>query len=103
MDKYVIVDNKSWRNLTGMTFGKWLILGYIGNKKFECKWSDNEEQSNNKRNCTLITYENETLTLSQQCRRFNLKIETIRSRLRLRWSIEKTFSKKINKYSPIVK
>jgi hypothetical protein len=50
-------------------------------EKSNCKWATREEQSNNKRNNHLVTYNNETKTVTQWSRIFNIKVSLILSRL----------------------
>lgn len=54
-----------------------------------CRWATNEIQQNNKRDNTLITFDNETHTLSQWSEITHLNRSTISSRIdKLGWSIE---------------
>lgn len=55
-------------------------LGYF---KENCRWATQKEQNNNKRNNVLVTYELETLTLSQWADRLNLPYT------KLYWQIQK--------------
>lgn len=44
----------------------------LGYSKENCRWATNEEQANNKRSNRFITYNNETLTVSQWAHKFNV-------------------------------
>jgi len=46
-----------------------------------CKWSTPMEQGNNRRNNRLLTFQGETLTLSQWCRKMGFKESTLTNRL----------------------
>jgi hypothetical protein len=54
-----------------------------------CKWADDIEQANNKRNNRLIKYNGEIKTLAQWAEILGIKRQTITSRLRSGWSDEK--------------
>ena len=56
-----------------------------------CEWASRDEQANNTRRNVYITYKNETKTVSQWARVLNMKVATLRLRLR-KWSIEKSFT-----------
>lgn len=62
-----------------------------------CKWSNKYEQARNKRNSKLITFRNQTKTLSTWSEILGIKTSTIQTRIRAGWSIEDTLSKPINK------
>jgi len=59
--------------------------------KENCRWATILEQSNNTRRNVYITYQNETLTIPQWARKFNLDKNTLKTRLREGWSIDKLF------------
>ncbi len=55
-----------------------------------CRWATYKEQSNNKSSNRLLTFNNETLTVSQWGDRFHIKRATISARINnYGWSIEK--------------
>ena len=64
-------------------------LGYF---KENCRWATVKEQANNTRTNNYITFLDKIQTLKQWCDELNLNYNTIRSRLRYGWSIEKTFN-----------
>lgn len=57
-----------------------------------CRWATDEEQANNKRNNNLITLNEKTQTLQMWSKEVGISEKTIRSRLKLGWTIEKTLS-----------
>lgn len=57
-----------------------------------CRWATNKEQGNNRRKLRLLTYENETLTMTHWAERTGLSVLTIFKRLKRGWSVEKTLS-----------
>lgn len=60
--------------------------------KENCRWATFVEQSNNKSNNRLLTYNGETLTLANWSKRRNLKQRTLFQRLERGWSIEKSLT-----------
>jgi hypothetical protein len=63
-----------------------------GYNKENCRWATSKEQGRNKRNNILLTFQNETLTVSEWCEKLNLPEKHIRARLKLGWSHEDTLS-----------
>jgi len=62
-----------------------------------CKWATPKEQSRNKRNNVLLTYNGETLCVSEWCERLNINKHTVLSRInKQNWSIEKALSTPID-------
>lgn len=57
-----------------------------------CRWATSKEQGNNRRKLRLLTYKNETLTMTHWAERTGLSVLTIFKRLERGWSIEKTLS-----------
>lgn len=57
-----------------------------------CKWSTNEEQSNNKRTNLKLTFNGETKTAKEFCQIFNINEDTLRSRLKRGWSLERALT-----------
>lgn len=64
-----------------------------------CKWGLPIEQQNNKRSNIKITYKGKTQNLSQWSREIGINRETLKSRLRKGWEIDKVFSQ--DKYSKL--
>lgn len=62
-----------------------------GYSKENCKWSTKEEQANNKRNNSKITFNGETLSVSQWARRIGIHREGLAHRLR-NWSLEEAMT-----------
>lgn len=60
--------------------------------KENCNWATRAEQNKNKRSNVIVTFNGLTLILSEHIKLLQLPNETIRSRLRLGWSIEKAFN-----------
>lgn len=52
-----------------------------------CRWADQEIQSNNQRRCVYITNNGETLTLAQWARRIGVHYQTIASRYRSNYPV----------------
>lgn len=58
-----------------------------------CQWSVQRTQQQNRRDNTLVTFQGETLCLSEWTRRFNLPVGLVSQRLkRLGWSVEKALT-----------
>jgi hypothetical protein len=57
-----------------------------------CRWATPLEQSNNQRRNLNITFNGETLTLTQWARKTNISPSTIKNRLTSGWSIEKVLT-----------
>jgi len=72
------------------TYQEWLSIDRIDVNwnycKENCKWSNNIEQANNKRNNHTIQYNWNTFTLSQLARKYNISPKLLELRLR-RWRI----------------
>lgn len=62
-----------------------------------CKWVTMKEQQNNKRNNRLITYENQTLTMSEWADKYKIKHSTFENRLKRGYSMQEALSKKMTK------
>ena len=63
-----------------------------------CRWATQKEQQNNRRNNHLLTYNDETLTISQWNDRLGFTRGTISQRLnKLGWSVEKALTTPIRK------
>lgn len=104
----IVVCDK-WRNSfpdfledMGSRPGKRYSLDRIDNDKGyspeNCRWATNKQQSNNRRNNHLITYDGETHTISEWADITGIKQETILNRLNVHnWSIEKTLSTPVSR------
>lgn len=60
-----------------------------------CRWITMKEQASNKRNSIRVTYRGETKTLKEWCELLSLNYNTLYSRLRSGWDIEKMFEQKL--------
>lgn len=60
-----------------------------------CRWVDQKEQNNNTRRTNFITYKGKTQSLKQWSEELNLNYSTLRSRLRIGWSVEESFEIKM--------
>lgn len=65
-----------------------------------CRWVDNKAQSNNRRNNHLLTFKNETHSINEWAKILNVKRETLKTRLALGWSIERTLTTPIRPRNP---
>lgn len=59
---------------------------------FNCKWSTEKEQSNNKRNNRLLTFNGKTQTLKQWSDETGIQPETIHYRLKRGWDLERALT-----------
>ncbi len=57
-----------------------------------CAWRTHTEQMNNRRGNVTLTYNGETLTLSQWSRRLNIKRATLNARVRMGWDATRTIT-----------
>lgn len=62
---------------------------------FNCRWTTDIEQANNKRNNHYVTYKNKTQSLSRWCKELNLRYDTIKNRIYKGWTPEEAFEKPI--------
>ncbi len=88
-----------WEDM-GQTYKKGLTIDRIDNdkdySKNNCKWSTPKEQSNNRRNNYLVTFNGETQTLKQWAERLNINYSTLRKRLIRGWSILRALSEGVD-------
>lgn len=56
-----------------------------------CRWATQIQQVNNTRVTKMVTYRGRTQSLSDWSRELNLNYYTLRSRLRIGWSVQKIF------------
>ena len=64
-----------------------------------CRWTTYIVQARNKTNNKMITYKGETKCLSQWCEELEIPYHTIRARIRLGWTPEKSFETPIKSKS----
>lgn len=65
-----------------------------------CRWATYTQQSRNKRSNRFLTYNGETKCLSDWCKEFGLKNETLRARLNGGWSVEMALTTPIGAINP---
>ena len=68
-----------------------------GYRPENCRWATMKEQQRNKRNNHYVTYDGETKTITEWAEKLNIRPETLHSRLRSGWSIEKALTTPVNK------
>ena len=57
-----------------------------------CRWVDMKTQQRNRTNNHLLTYNGNTYTINEWAEILHIKRETLKNRLSLGWSIEKTLT-----------
>lgn len=57
-----------------------------------CRWADNYQQGRNKRNNLCVTHQEETRTVAEWADILGIPMRTLKSRLRLGWSVEDALS-----------
>lgn len=62
-----------------------------------CRWITRYEQGRNQRSNHLITYNNETLCLTDMAIKYNIKPRTLLDRLQRGWSVERALTEPIHK------
>lgn len=62
-----------------------------------CRWTDNQTQANNKTSNVFLTYKGETKTLAEWSRIIGIDADTLGSRIRKGWTVEKTFETPLKK------
>lgn len=60
-----------------------------GYYKENCRWVTPKENSNNRRSNVFLTYKGQTKTFSNWAKCFNLKMPTLRNRIKKGWNTEK--------------
>jgi hypothetical protein len=94
---------KRWNNFKlffmdmGKRPGKNYSIERINNNKGytpkNCRWASHREQANNRRNTRKVTFNGQTLPLSNWARKLKIKYVTLWSRIfREGWSVEKTLT-----------
>lgn len=92
------------------SFMKWALNnGYADNLTIErkdtngnycpenCEWIPLNQQQKNRRNCRLINYNGQTMTLTEWCKKLNLPFNRIHYRLySLGWSFERAISEPVH-------
>lgn len=86
---------KEWLTLEGFmgdmgaSFKDGLTLERVDNSKGycedNCRWATRKEQSNNLRSNRMVTYNGETLTMSQTAEKYNVNYYLLRSRMQQDW------------------
>lgn len=97
---------KEWSEY--LSFAKWAFQnGYENNLTIDridnngdytplnCRWVSMQQQQNNKRNNRMITYEDQTYTLTELARKTDIKKNTLKERLNRGWSINDAVNKPI--------
>jgi hypothetical protein len=64
--------------------------------KENCRWATNKEQAQNKRTTLWITFNGETKRMTEWIAIIGLKRPTVQKRMRMGWSIERTFTTPID-------
>ena len=60
-----------------------------------CRWATRIEQANNKRNNRYYKYENESLTITQWCRKLGINSWTVKSRIKRGASFEEAITRPV--------
>lgn len=60
-----------------------------------CEWADAHTQSRNRQDTRLITFNGETLCLTDWARKAGMRFETLRTRIDLGWSFEDAITKPV--------
>lgn len=66
-----------------------------------CRWATITQQNNNTRQNHTLTYNGETLTITEWSVRLGISDRTIRSRLRYGWSVERILAEPVSPPPPI--
>lgn len=63
-----------------------------------CRWRDMTEQSNNKRNNRVLSFNGERMSVSMWAKKLGSKADTIRHRLSFGWSVERALTTAPRRY-----
>lgn len=59
-----------------------------------CKWATRLEQNRNRRNTTLLKYNNQIKTIKEWAEEYNIELVTLRTRINRGWNIERALKEK---------
>lgn len=106
-DKWKSFENfRNWAYSSG--YSDELTIDRVDNDRgYEpnnCRWSDDFEQANNKRNNRLIEYNGEIKTLSEWSTALNIPYKTLHRRIiGLGWTVERAFTQPMRQTTQCVK
>ena len=89
----------NWAMNNGYIEGLW-IERIDNNGNYEpsnCKWATRKEQCQNREQTIKITYNNQTLCLSEWARITGIKFKTLQSRYKSGWDVEKMLTTRARK------
>lgn len=89
------------RRPAGMTIER--INNSLGYHPENCRWATFKEQQSNRSDNRRLIHKGESLTLAEWARRVGLKRTTLRNRLKLGWSVEKSLTVPTMPYGSWVK
>lgn len=61
-----------------------------------CRFITLQEQCNNRRKTTFITYKGETKPMADWCRQYGLRVNTAHKRIKMGWDLDKVFNEPIH-------
>jgi hypothetical protein len=61
-----------------------------------CRWASRQEQSSNKRNNRLVTWNSQRITLSEAARQAGLKRLVLHKRLQRGWTLERAMTEPLH-------
>lgn len=61
-----------------------------------CRFINMQEQTNNRRKTTFITYKGETKPMADWCRQYGLRVNTAHKRIKMGWDLDKVFNEPIH-------
>jgi hypothetical protein len=64
-----------------------------------CRWASPREQQNNRRVNHLITWQGETLTVTEMARKLGINKGTFLARVRRGWTVERAILQSVQQYS----